>query len=114
DGLAGRAPRTPVGLDAVPERPRPEAELDPAAAEQVEARRRAGQHGRRAPAPGGEHRGGAGPPAPPRRRAAEGADARDARAGWGAGAPAGRTSARPASCRSASGVTKTPNQSSWP
>ena len=47
-GLAGRTPRPAHGLDRVPERAGAQAELSPAAAEQVQAGHRPGQHGRRA------------------------------------------------------------------
>ena len=48
DALAGREPAAAVGLDRVPERARAEPELDPAAAEDVEARDAAREHGGRA------------------------------------------------------------------
>ena len=47
DGLAGREASAAHGVDRVPEAAGAEAELEAAAAEQVEARGRAGEHGRR-------------------------------------------------------------------
>src|SRR3712207_9048684 len=63
DRLGGREPPSTHGLDRVPEGTRSQAQLEPAATEQVEAGRGAGDDGGRAAAPGW---GGRGPTAPPR------------------------------------------------
>src|SRR3712207_9553341 len=62
DRLGGREPPSTHGLDRVPEGTRSQAQLEPAATEQVEAGRGAGDDGGRAPREGGE---GGGPPHPP-------------------------------------------------